>query len=322
MSNKSHIVVIIPCYNEEDSLAYTIEALQLVRAKVSKKYDIDVLLVNDGSKDNTQMIIEELASKFDYIFYRKFSHNAGHQSAVRAGINVARGYDAAIMMDADIQHPPELIPKMLEEWKKGAKVVQMVRQDGAKDVGVLKYLTSRAYYYLLNLISDLNLEYGSSDFRLIDRGVVEAVADSPENDLFLRGYFSWLPTSKVSIGYKPNKRFAGVSKYTWRKMLDLASKGVLQFSEKPLRIATSIGIVLALFSFLYGIFLIVRHLTGNYAVSGWTSLMVVVLICFGINFILIGTIGNYLAHSISIQKRRPEFIIDREKLPAFTNSKK
>lgn len=219
------------------------------------------------------------------------------------------------MMDADLQHPPKLIPKMIKEWENGSKVVQMVRNDSLRDTDFVKYATSKSYYWLINKISDLGLEYGASDFRLIDKSVIGVIAESKENDLFLRGYFSWINVKKVSVEYKPDKRIAGTSKYTFKKMLDLAVKGVLQFSEKPLQIAVSVGGILALISFSYGAILILLYALGDYTVSGWISLMLVVLFCFGVNFILLGIIGTYLAHSIRIQKQRPEYIIQSNNLP-------
>lgn len=296
------LIIVIPCYNEEGALPHVIEALGKIRSQISKDYQLDVMFVNDGSSDNTQGILEQESKKHDFIYYREFSKNAGHQSALRAGINAAVDYDAAIMMDSDMQHPPELIPDMVAAWEGGAKIVQMTRQDSAQETGTIRYWVGRVYYGFINAITDLKLDYGASDYRLIDKSVTQTVAKSKENNLFLRGYFSWLPVSRVTISYKPNKRIAGASKYTLKKLLDLAYKSVLQFSEKPLRIAVSIGVLLALLSFLYGILLIILHLTGWSTVSGWASLMVVVTFCFGINFIMLGIIGSYLAHSINIQK--------------------
>lgn len=309
------IVVIVPCYNEEESLLYLLDALEQQQKELAKKYRLDILLVNDGSRDNTQNIIAAYASTHEDVYYREFLANAGHQSAIRAGIDAAAHYDAAIMLDADMQHPPELIPTMVDAWEKGAAVVQMIRTDNAKDAGFFKYTTSKLYYKLINGLSNIQLEYGASDFRLIDKSIVKLVADSHERDLFLRGYFSWLRVPSVSIGYKPNKRIAGKSKYSLRKMLDLGVKGILQFSERPLKISMIAGNVLALASVLYGLYLIASYFLGGDAISGWTSLMVVVLFCFGVNFVLIGIVGSYLAQSIRIQKQRPDYIIGNEKLP-------
>ncbi len=315
MPSKKGVIIIVPCYNEQDSIPHLLPALQDIRTKLSKNYNIDILFINDGSSDNTHTLIRELACKFEYIYYRSFAGNAGHQSAVRAGINAAKGYDAAIMMDADMQHPPKFLPQMIEAWEKGALIVQMVRQDTSRDVGFFKFVTSRGYYQFMNKISDLHMEYGISDFRLIDKVVVQTVINSPENNLFLRGYFSWLSVPKTVIEYIPDKRIAGTSKYTLKKMLQLAYHGMVQFSEKPLRIATAMGGTLAVLSFLYGLILVARYFITNNVVSGWTSLMVTMLFCFGITFMLIGAVGLYLAHAIQLQKQRPEYIIADEKLP-------
>lgn len=319
MKNPKRIVAVIPCYNEGESLSYTIAALIDVRKKLLPKYELDVMFINDGSKDDTQAVIEAAAKAHDFVFYRQFSRNAGHQAALRAGLNAAVDYDATVMLDADMQHPPRLIPDMIAKWEEGYKVVQMLRSDDKQKPGFFKYMLSRSFYVVINTISDLKLEYGSSDFRLADRSVVETVAQSREHDLFLRGYFTWLPASRTSIKYNPNERVAGVPKYTLKKSLDLASKGILQFSEKPLRMAMGLGIFFAVTSFLYGLILTLLYITGGvHAVSGWTSLMVVVLFCFGVNFILLGIIGSYLAHSISIQKERPEYVIATQKLREFS----
>lgn len=308
------IVIIVPCFNEEESLMALFEAIKKERAKLTN-YQIDLTLINDGSTDNTQEIINELSSENNWVYYRQFTHNAGHQSAIRAGVDASINYDGAIMLDADLQHPPNYIPKILKEWESsGCNIVQMIRQDSTKEAGLVKFVTSKMYYAIISWLSGLNMEYGSSDFRFIDKTVIKQVANSPETDLFLRGYFAWLKVTKLSINYKPNARFAGSSKYTFKKMLALAKQGILQFSEKPLRMAMNLGATIAVLSFLYGIYLIIVHLLGVQSVSGWTSLMVIMLFCFGINFVLLGLIGRYLAHSISLQKKRPEYIVENEKL--------
>lgn len=308
------VAIIVPCYNEEESLPALFNAIKTVKDKIND-YQIDLMLINDGSSDKTQSIIKDLAKNNKWVYFREFAHNTGHQSAIRAGIDASTSYDAAIMLDADLQHPPEYIPKIIDCWSKsGCNIVQMLRQDTAREAGQVKYWTSKLYYTLINYLSGLNLEYGSSDFRLIDNKVIKAVASSPETNLFLRGYFAWINVKKESIQYKPSARFAGASKYTFKKMLALARQGILQFSEKPLRLAMNIGSIVALVSFLYGVYLIIGHIVGFESVSGWTSLMVVMLFCFGINFVLIGFIGRYLMHAITLQKQRPEYIVANEKL--------
>ena len=311
---KKRIAIIVPCFNEEEALPHLASALEKTRASL-KNYQTDIIFVNDGSTDNTQYILTDLVLNNPHIYYREFAYNAGHQSALRAGISAASNYDAAIMMDADLQHPPELIPRMIKTWEEGNKIVQMIRKDRVGEIGLLKHITSRGYYYIINRLSDLRLDYGASDFRLIDREVINAIVDSRERDLFLRGYFSWLKVPKATVQYRPNKRIAGSSKYSFGKMIDLAFKGILQFSEKPLQIAVTMGIVLALFAFVYGFVLFIRYFAGSHVVSGWTSQMLTMLFLFGITFIMLGIIGTYLAHLIRIEKQRPEYIIASEKLP-------
>lgn len=315
----TNIIAILPCYNEEESLHFTIDALEATRKKLARNYSLDFLFVNDGSSDRTQTVLNLAAKRNPHIYYREFAHNVGHQSALRAGINASTGYDAVVMLDADMQHPPKLIPKMIKKWEDGYKVVQMTRNDGTEDVGAIKFLTRRLYYGLIRGISGLKLEYGASDFRIIDGSVAKIVAESKESDLFLRGYFSWLPVSRTTIQYKPSKRIAGSSKYSLKKLYKLTYNSVLQFSEKPLRIAVFLGIIMALIAIIYGLALAVLYLLGKHStVSGWASLMIVMLFCFGINFILLGIIGHYLAHSINLQKQRPEYVIAEEKLPKLT----
>lgn len=316
MKSSKKILVVSPCYNEGEGLHHIVQALAKVRKALAPKYQLDVLLVNDGSTDDTQEAIYKAASKFDFVFYRQFAHNAGHQSALRAGLNTAVNYDATIMMDADMQHPPQLIPDMIAKWEDGAKVVQMIREDSIKDNGIFKFLTSYLYYVTINWLSGLKLESGASDFRLIDKSVTQTVVKSPESSLFLRAYFSWLKVPRATLTYIPNQRIAGKSKYSIRKLFELAYRGILQFSEKPLRIAVGIGLLFAVGAIIYGLVLTALYISGIHtAVDGWTSLMVGMLFCFGINFILLGIIGHYLAYSINIQKQRPEFIIASEKLP-------
>jgi polyisoprenyl-phosphate glycosyltransferase len=308
------IAIVIPCYKEAESLPHTIKEINKVIDNLNSKYDIDIILVNDGSPDNTQQVIEELAAKQSNLYYRTFSKNVGHQSALRAGLSATTNYDATVMLDADLQHPPVLVPDMIKEWEKGIKIIQMTRKDDSKDLGILKLFVRKSYYKFINTISDLTLEYGASDFRLIDQSVSKTLSESKETHLFLRGYFSWLPVSRIAIEYTPNKRIAGTSNYTLRKLLKLTYTSILQFSEKPLRISIGIGLVTALASFIYGIYLILAHFTGSQNINGWTSLMTAILFCFGINFILIGIIGHYLGHATGLLKQRPEYIISKEKL--------
>ena len=312
---KDSILVAVPCYNEEAVLTQFIETFDGIYMELRTDYDLTLLFVDDGSEDSTVEIIKKASEKYQYIRFIQLAKNVGHQSALRAAFDVSEGYSAVITLDADLQHPPSYIPTMIEEWQEsGANIVQMLRRDSSKTAGTVKYYTSKLYYKIINYLSGLKIEYGASDFRLIDEKIASEVAKSPEKHLFLRGYFSWVPAKRVSIQYKPSQRVAGSSKYTFKKMLTLAKEGVLQFSEKPLRLVINLGVWIAILSFVYGIYLIVAHFFGTASVSGWASIMVLILFCFGINFILIGLVGRYLTHSISIQKKRPEYIIAQNTL--------
>ena len=311
---KKRVAIVMPCYREEASLPHTISELDSVRKKLSNTYSVDIMLVNDGSPDDTLIVIKKLSKKYDNLFYRSFSKNVGHQSALRAGLDASGNYDAVIMMDADLQHPPQCIPVMLEAWESGYKIVQMLRDDSRNDVGFIRFHVGKLYYWLINSISDIKLEYGASDFRLIDKTVTEKLINSVEKRLFLRGYFSWLPVSRTTVVYQPRDRVAGTSSYNFKKLMELSYTSVLQFSEKPLRLSVSIGIIMAVFSFVYGAIIILNHLFGSYSPSGWTSLMTMLLFCFGINFILIGIIGHYLGHATGLLKQRPEYVVTDESL--------
>ncbi len=316
------IAVVIPCYNEAENLEKLISELKNQELALAKKYKLDIVFIDDGSKDQTAQILKKASTQYPNIFYRSLSANSGHQAALRAGIQCATTQDAILMLDADLQHPPECIPEMVRLWdEEQYDIVQMTRKDNAREVGLFKFLTSKLYYKIINSLSGLELTYGSSDFRIIDKSVAVTVQNSNETDLFLRGYFSWVKASRITVPYSPAKRFAGQSKYTFKKMLHLAFQGVLQFSEKPLYIGVYFGGLLSIGSLVYGTLLTILHIQGSYTVSGWTSLMVVVLLFFGFAFMLMGLISIYLAHAIRIQKARPEYIVSNEKLPVQSSTK-
>lgn len=317
MSNwkNPHIVIVIPCFNESENINALIRALDVERIRLLEKYTIDYILIDDGSTDKTQSKLEKLSSTHKHLYYRSFAYNAGHQSALRAGINASTEYDATIMMDADLQHPPALIGEMLNKWIQGYELVQMTRDDSKNKISPFRKAWSNLYYRMINALSGLNLDQGASDFRLADQSIIKVIASSREQDLFLRGYFSWLKVKRITIKYTPGERFAGKSKYSIKKLMKLAFQGILQFSEKPLRISILLGILTAFLALIYGVWLTLLYIFGNQSVSGWTSLMVVMLFFFGIIIIILGIIGSYLAHLIAIEKQRPEFIIESEKLP-------
>lgn len=312
-----NITFVVPCYNEDETYDAMLAKLNEQRKKIisTKEYKVKFLFINDGSIDSTLDKIIKSTKKNPHVYYVSLDINAGHQSALRAGIAAASNSDAIIMLDADLQHPPELSTEMIAKWEEGYSVVQMVRSDSTIKLSLLKRTTSNLFYKALRILSGIKLEAGASDFRLIDGKLARQLANSPEKKLFLRGYFATLPTKRISIDYQPSPRFAGQSKYTPRKMLDLAKQGILQFSDRPLYISIILGLLSAAAGLIYGFVVIYIHFFSSSTVSGWSSLIVSMLFLFGINFILIGTAGLYLGQSIRVQKQRPEYFISSSKLP-------
>lgn len=300
--SRVYISVVVPTYNEEGNVGELFAAL----SKELRTTNFEVIFVDDGSTDKSLDIIRVLAEKHDHVKYVTFSRNFGHQAALRAGLRYAQG-DAVISMDADLQHPPELIPELLQKWHDGYEVVYTVRKDTA-ETGAFKRITSSWFYKVMNFMSGLQLEEGAADFRLLDRRVVDVINKQPEADLFLRGYISWIGFRQIGVAYTPAKRFSGASKYTLKKMIAFASKGVTQFSIKPLRLAFALAVAAFILSVLYVAYALVATLAGH-VVPGWLSIVVLVVFMQGIQFLLVGLVGEYVGRTFIQTKHRPEFIV-------------
>jgi glycosyltransferase involved in cell wall biosynthesis len=285
------ISVIIPCYNEGGNVCVLYEKLSsiLTSCEVSR---YEILFVNDGSKDDSLFKIKELTKKDNSVKYIHLSKNFGHQNALRAGLENAKG-DTVVSMDADLQHPPELIPKLIAHWKAGYKVVYTKRKN-TNDLSFFKRLSSRLFYKLVNYLSEIKLEEGTADFRLLDRSVVEALKNFKENNLFYRGVIPGLGFKQIGVEYVPNERFSGSTKYTFSKMVRFALTGITSSSAKPLYFSIYLGAFLALCSFIYGIYAIYISIFTNVAVTGWTSLIASILFIGGIQLIMLGIVGIYL----------------------------
>jgi dolichol-phosphate mannosyltransferase len=301
MSDKI-ISIVVPTFNEEGN----VEALYKAVDSNLKTYEYEIIFVNDGSGDNSLNNVKTLASKHSQVKYIDFSRNFGHQAALRAGLKYASG-DAVISMDADLQHPPELLPDLIKKWQEGYEVVYTLRKD-TKETSFTKRFTSTWFYRVMNFMSGLHMEEGAADFRLLDRKVVDVINEQPEADLFLRGYINWIGFKQVGIPYTPAKRFSGTSKYTLKKMVSFASKGVTQFSIKPLRLAFSLALIAFLLSAIYVIYAIIANIVGH-AVPGWLSLVILVVFLQGIQFLLIGLVGEYVGRTFIQTKHRPEYIV-------------
>jgi glycosyltransferase involved in cell wall biosynthesis len=301
------ISIIIPAFNEEGNIRIIVDKLVKI---LNNYHDYEIIFINDGSVDNTLSVLKELNHANNKIRYISFSRNFGHQLALKAGIDHATG-DCAISMDADLQHPVELIPSMIEKWQEGFEIVYTIRADDPR-TSFFKRLTSDLFYKLMNSISDIKIVQGTADFRLLDRDVIDVLKNMQEHSLFIRGIIPWMGFSQYGMQYVPNERFWGKSKYSVKKMIRFAFNGITSFSTKPLHLATLMGLFISLLSFVYGFVAIMGKIFNDKAVSGWTSVIVSVLFIGGIQLVMLGIIGEYLGKLFIESKRRPNYII-REK---------
>lgn len=300
------VSIIIPAYNEEDNLNAIFEKLREVFAGLPQ-YKYEIIFVNDGSRDKTQARLEELASQFSEVRYIEFSKNFGHQPAVKAGLDYATG-DAVISMDSDLQHPPQLIPELLKQWEKGFDIVYTIREY-PRQISYFKKITSSLFYKILNRVSDIEIEKGDSDFRLIDQSVLKVVRDWKEDNLFLRGVFRWIGYRQIGIKYTANERFTGESKYTLDKMVKFAVTGVTSFSVKPLHLAIYLGFIFTFLSILLFVINVIRAFYLEAEVSGWASLILTVVFFGGMQMTILGIIGLYIGKVFTQVKDRPNYII-------------
>ncbi|MBK7096725.1 MAG: glycosyltransferase family 2 protein [Saprospiraceae bacterium] len=303
-NNKFQISIVIPCYNEEGNVKLIYDSV----SSVLSEYNIEIVFVDDNSKDNTLNIIQNLADKDPHVKYVSFSRNFGHQSALRAGLEYASG-DCVISMDGDMQHPPELLPQLIKKWEEGYDIVYTMRKD-VENVSFFKRVTSSLFYKLINSLSDIEINEGSADFRLLDKRIVKIlVNDITEYHLFYRGLISWIGYKQAGIEYIPNKRFSGKTKYSIGKMINFAIDGITSFSIKPLKLAILLGISLSVLSALYGIYALYMSIFTNETVKGWTSVLVSILFIGGVNMILLGIIGEYVGKLYIQSKKRPYFLV-------------
>ncbi|MDN3585079.1 glycosyltransferase family 2 protein [Pedobacter aquatilis] len=304
------VSIVIPAYNEADNIFVIAESIKQVFASIN--YNYEIILVDDGSADNTIEKIKEYALQLDNIFFLEFSRNFGHQLAVKAGMDYAYG-DCVISMDCDMQHPPELIPEMLKKWEEGFEVVYTIREED-KTLSKGKRSSSSLFYKTLNWLSDIELESGAADFRLLDQKVVNVFRNFHENEPFLRGLVKWLGFKQFAIKYNPAARFSGQSKYTLKKMLRLALHGVTSFSIKPLYSAVYLGFTLSFASVLY-IPYIIYAFANDVEVSGWASVIMTIVFFGGLQLIILGIIGIYVGKMFMQSKNRPNYIIRSTNIP-------
>lgn len=300
--------LVIPVYNEAENLPELYRRVSAVLNALGKSYEI--ILVNDGSSDDSLTVMKQWRAQDANVRIVDLSRNWGHQVALTVGLDRARG-QAVIMMDADLQHPPEMIPRLLAEWRKGYEVVQTIRKNTA-DSGLLKRVTSWGYYALFRAISRTDVPPGAADFRLLDRKVVSAFRQLRERRRFIRGMIPWLGFRTAYVTYEAERRFAGRPKYSLLRMLRLALAGVISFSTIPLRVSLYIGLLLVLLNCFYSLYILYAYLYLHATVSGWASLMLVVLFLSSVQFILLGILGEYVATVVEEVKQRPLYATREE----------
>lgn len=301
------ISIVIPAHNEEGNVALVHQKIKEVFDGLSN-YDFEIIFVNDGSRDNTQQKLEELSAKYDEVKFIEFSRNFGHQPAVKAGMDYAEG-NAVISMDGDLQHPPELIPEMIQKWEEGFDIVYTIRTY-PKQISYFKRKTSDFFYKILSSLSDVNLtKGGGSDFRLMDANTVEVMRKFNEDDLFLRGLTSWMGFKQSGIEFTANERIAGESSYNLKKMVTFAFTGITAFSVKPLYIAAYLGFLFSALSVVgYGFYVIYSFIAKT-EISGWASLIMTIVFFGGLQLIMLGIMGIYLGKIFKQVKERPNYII-------------
>jgi dolichol-phosphate mannosyltransferase len=297
--------IVIPCYNEEEVIGTTHARLIAVLEKITA--DFELIYVDDGSRDRTAELLCQLQKSDSRVRVVLLSRNFGHQMATTAGIEYSIGA-AVVLIDADLQDPPELIQDMVEKWSQGYDVVYGVRSERIGE-SAFKLWTAKAFYRLMNYLSDVTIPLDTGDFRLMDRRVVKALSAMPERDRFLRGMVSWVGFRQIPLPYQRDKRLAGVSKYPFWKMVRFASDGILSFSLVPLRLAIWFGFCALALAFLGIIYaFIVRLFTSNWQ-PGWALLFIGILSMGGVQLIFLGVIGEYVGRIYREEKRRPLYIV-------------
>jgi dolichol-phosphate mannosyltransferase len=298
--------IVIPCYNEEEVIVETVKRLRAFCSALIN-LNVELIFVDDGSRDRTRELVRYFAADDSRIKLIGFARNFGHQIAVTAGIDAANG-DAVVLIDADLQDPPEIIHQMIAKWHEGYDVIYGTRSERHGE-SIFKLVAARWFYRFLNRMSDVPIPLDTGDFRLMSRNVVEALRAMPERDRFVRGMVSWVGFKQTALPYKRVERFAGESKYPLKKMLRFAVDGILSFSTTPLQVSGIAGLVCASFALLGIIYAVLLRLFTNAWVEGWTALMVAVLLIGGVQLIAIGVVGAYVGRIYNEIKNRPLYVV-------------
>lgn len=309
-SGSFRLSVVVPCFNEQEVIATT-HARLTTAGRAIPGAELEIVYVDDGSKDRTLELLRGMAATDRSVRVIALSRNFGHQKALSAGLESATG-DAVVLIDADLQDPPEVIAAFVARWRAGVDVAYGVRRrrDGESP---FKLMTAHAYYRMMGRVSDHDIPFDAGDFRLLDRAVIDALLTMPERDRFMRGMIAWVGFRQEAVPYDRAARVAGETKYPLRKMIRFALDGIFSFSATPLRLATYLGFFasgLAVIGVLYAFFL---RLTTSAVVPGWATLLIAVLFLGGVQLVSLGIIGEYIARIYGEVKERPLYVV-REKI--------
>lgn len=301
------VSIVVPVHDEQESLEELVRRITMT-VDALPEVEAELILVDDGSRDTSYPLMVALASRDARIKVVQLSRNFGHQVALTAGIERATGA-AVVVMDADLQHPPELIAEFVQRWREGFDIVYGVMQE--RPEGWFKRVTARAYYGFLRRMTKVDMPAAAGDFRLVDRVAVDAFVSMRERDRYVRGMFAWLGFRQVGVDYVPPPRYAGHSKYTVRRMARLAFDGIFSFSIYPLRVVLVLGLVVSFLSFVMGVVSGISKYVGIYTVPGWATIVVVVTFIGGIQLVVLGGIGEYIGRIYEEVKQRPLYVVRR-----------
>lgn len=303
------VSIIVPTYNEEPGIDILFAAIDGQMARLRLKYEL--IFVNDGSTDGTMARLSTLANQYDFVKVIEFSRNFGHQIAVTAGMDASTG-DVVVIMDADMQDPPELIEEFLMKWREGYDVVYAVREQRTGE-SWFKLATAKLFYRILDRATDIQIPLDTGDFRLMNRNVVDCICDIHEKHRYLRGLVSWVGFKQTGVTYVRQPRYVGETKYPLRKMIKFALDGLTSFSHVPLKLATRLGFYSAVIGFVMMIVTLALKLFTHQTIQGWTSLMVVVLFMGGIQLMMLGVLGEYVGRIYDEVRDRPLYIIKNQR---------
>jgi dolichol-phosphate mannosyltransferase len=303
---KKKLSVVIPAFNEEKNIEFLVT--EVFKSLSSTGYEFELIIIDDGSKDKTLDAIKQQADIYPNVYYIELSKNFGKDYALKAGIDRANG-DALITMDADLQHPPHLLPQMLKLWEEGYDIIYTYREEANPHVKGYQRVASKMFYKWINALSDITLENGISDFRLLDKTVVAELKQIDEYEIFFRGMVKWVGFNQMGIPYTPAQRHTGQASYSFFRLAKLAIGSIMAFSVRPLYVATGLGLFFSVASLLYIPYVLISYFAGYDAVSGWASLIATIAFFGGLQLLVLGIIGMYLGKIFLQTKHRPNYIV-------------